>query len=135
MTDLAYTVRFAGSAEEAAAALGPSLTRRGFGILATIRVDAVLREKIHEEIDPLLILEVCSPRHAHRALTAAPDVALLLPCKIVVRRRAGATEVALLRPEATIGVLLDRPALRPIAEEVEAALSAALDEVAAPSAP
>lgn len=133
MTEISYSVRFAGSPDAAVAALGPSLQRHGFGILATLAVDAILREKIQAEIDPLTILEVCSPHHAHRALVAAPASALLLPCKIVVRWRSGGTEVTLLRPESTIGLLLDEPALRPIAAEVEVGLRAVLDEIAAPA--
>ncbi|EQD76888.1 Uncharacterized conserved protein UCP021774 [mine drainage metagenome] len=132
MTDLAYAVRFGGSPDAAVTAIGEALQRRGFGVLATLHVDTILREKIQQEIEPLILLEVCSPRHAYRALTAVPDVALLLPCKIVVRRRRNETEVVLLRPEATIGTLLDQSSLRTIAKEVETVLRAVLDEVGAP---
>jgi len=59
---------------------------------------------------------------AHRALTAAPEVGLLLPCNVTVRQLPdGAIEVGLVDPMAMMGIV-GNPALKPIAEEARARL-------------
>ncbi|EQD78048.1 protein containing DUF302, partial [mine drainage metagenome] len=69
--------------------LTQALQARGFGILATLRVHDILKEKTGTEIAPLVILDVCAPRYALRALTLDRGSALVLPCKIVVAREKG----------------------------------------------
>ena len=62
-----------------------ALEKEGFGIMTRIDVKEALKQKIDVDFHPYQILGACMPRMAHKALTAAPQVGVLLPCNVVVR--------------------------------------------------
>lgn len=127
MAELAYSRTVPAGVEEVLERLGVELKRRGFGILATLRLHETLHEKLGATIEPLILLDVCSPNHAKQALAITRDAALLLPCKVVLSAEAHATPVSLQRPEASIRTLLPDPRLLELGLEVEAPLRAAID--------
>jgi len=94
-----------------------ALKAEGFGVLTEIDVEDTLKQKLGVAYPPYKILGACNPQLAYRALTAAPEVGLLLPCNITVRQ-VGDTgvEVGLVDPLAMLGVL-DQADLGPIAGE------------------
>jgi uncharacterized protein (DUF302 family) len=101
----------------------------GFGTLTEIDVRATLHEKLGEEIEDYVILGVCNPTLAHRALGIDRNIGLLLPCSVVVRSTDSATLVEALDPQVMVDVPGDE-ALRPIADEAAAKINAALDQLA-----
>ena len=99
-----------------------ALKTEGFGVLTEIDVKDTLKKKLDVDLLPYKILGACNPPLAHRALTAAPEVGLLLPCNVTVRLlENGMVEVAMIDPLMMMGVI-QNPTLKPIANEARARL-------------
>ncbi|WP_199434658.1 DUF302 domain-containing protein [Qaidamihabitans albus] len=99
---------------------------QGFGSLTEIDVKATLKNKLGEDMEPYVILGMCNPGLAHRALGVEREIGLLLPCNVVVRRADGETVVQALEPRVMVEVPgLDE--LTPVAEEAGRRIQAALD--------
>lgn len=117
------------SYEEADRRIREELQKEGFGVLTEIDVKATLKKKLDVDVAPYVILGACNPHLAHQALAAEPDVGLLLPCNVVVRRtEEGETIVEAMDPIAVLGIA-DNDALRPLGEEALARLERALDRL------
>ena len=107
-----------------------ALAAEGFGILCDIDVTATFKKKLDIEFQPYVILGACNPSLAYRALSAEPDLGLLLPCNVIVRagQRLGETVIAAMDPVAALG-LTGNSTIRPVAEEVKTRLARALEAV------
>ena len=124
--DIALTTRTHLSFADAVARVRELLADQGFGVLTEIDVQATMKAKLDLDVEPYLILGACNPPLAHRALTAAPEIGLLLPCNVVVRTDADGTVVQAMDPRLMVSVV-DRPELQAVAGEATERLQAALD--------
>lgn len=126
----AYTMRVASPLpyDETVAGVREALSEQGFGVLTEIDVRATMKAKLDRDVEPQLILGACNPPLAHRALEADPDIGLLLPCNVVVRRSDGRTIVSALDPQMMVQ-LSDRPDLQSVADEAADRLRKALASV------
>ncbi|HEU4735350.1 MAG TPA: DUF302 domain-containing protein [Kofleriaceae bacterium] len=108
--------------DPALAKLPDALRSEGFGVLTEIDVSATLKAKLGIEFRRYRILGACNPPLAHRALEAALEIGIMLPCNVIVYERddGGATVVAI-DPMQTIAA--QDPGLAPIAEEVRGRLA------------
>lgn len=94
-----------------------ALKAEGFGVLTEIDVKETMKKKLDVDFRPYKILGACNPRLAHRALTAAPEIGLMLPCNVTVSQLDdGRVQVSVVNPLAMMGVV-PHDALQPIAEE------------------
>jgi uncharacterized protein (DUF302 family) len=116
------------SYDDAVARVREALAEQGFGVLTEIDVRATMKSRLDVEVPAQVILGACRPQLAHQALTAAPAIAVLLPCNVVVRDEAGITVVEAIDPDA-MSQLEDRPQIAEVAAEARTRLRAALDAV------
>lgn len=123
-TTISTLLEFDEAVEKTRAALG----EQGFGVLTEIDVQATLKNKLDEDMEPYLILGACNPQLAHQALGVERDIGLLLPCNVVVRRDGDRTLVQALDPQVMVSVP-ERPELQSVADEAGRRLRAALDAV------
>jgi uncharacterized protein (DUF302 family) len=112
--------------EEAVETVTEELGKEGFGVLTEIDVQATLKKKLGEDMRPYKILGACNPPLAHQAVSAVPEIGLLLPCNVLVRETdEGKVRVSFMDPGAVLG-LVDNPDVEPLAAEVKTRLERVL---------
>jgi uncharacterized protein (DUF302 family) len=124
-----YRVHTQKSLEEVGQALEAAAQRHKFGVLGVHDLQAKMREKGVEFDRACRVFEVCNPQQAKKILEANAEISTALPCRISVYSEGDGVTLATLRPTALIG-MFGTPSLHDVAEEVEEALIAMMQEAA-----
>lgn len=99
-----------------------ALKAEGFGVLTEIDVKETMKKKLGVDYLPYKILGACNPALSNRALSAAPEVGLLLPCNVTVRQlESGEVEVAIIDPLMMMS-MVSSPVMTAVATEARARL-------------
>jgi uncharacterized protein (DUF302 family) len=116
MTELGFQSTLNLPYEAALVKVTEALKAEGFGVLTSIDVKETMKKKLDVDFRKYTILGACNPPLAHKALTARPDVGLLLPCNVIVYEEGDATMVNIIDPISMTNFIQD-PALELVAEE------------------
>lgn len=86
-TDYSFTATFPLPLAEMEKHVRAALEKEHFGVIMEIDIQATLKKKLNIEHPPHKILGACNPQMAHAALEENPDVALALPCNVVLHEK------------------------------------------------
>jgi uncharacterized protein (DUF302 family) len=116
------------SFEEAVARVRTALQGQGFGIPVEMDTQALFKAKLGKDSDRRVILGACLPGVAFEALQQEPDIAVLLPCNVVVREVPGGCEVAAIAPKALFSLTekVDPVHAQVVEDKLKAALASLL---------
>lgn len=117
-----YCTLSATSFPEAIERVTEVLQTEGFGVLTDIDVQATMKSKLDVDMPPYCILGACNPPLAHRALTAQPDIGLLLPCNVIVRAESNGTQTVGFLDAVAVMQMTNNPEVAHIASEVPSRL-------------
>jgi uncharacterized protein (DUF302 family) len=101
-----------------------ALAAEGFGIITRIDMHDTFKAKLGVEFRHYTILGACNPQLALNALTAAPEIGLLLPCNVIVEKAGDGTLVRIPDAKDLLGGagLSDAPELKELADDAGARL-------------
>ena len=102
-TDYSFMATFPLPLPEMEKHVRAALEKEHFGIITEIDIQATLKKKLNIEHPPHKILGACNPQMAHAALEDNPDVALALPCNVVLYEKdKGITTVSAMLPSVAL---------------------------------
>lgn len=114
---------------EAGDALEAAAKKNNMGVLTVHNLRETMAKKGVELSRECLIYEVCNPVQAKRVLESNPSISTALPCRIAIFQEGNQTKLSTVKPTALLA-LYGSAELAPVAQEVERAIFAMMDEAA-----
>ena len=123
-----YVTQTNKSFAQASADLELAVIRHGFGVLHVHDLGATLRSKGIAFAEECKVFEVCNPAQAAKVLAADMRLNMALPCRISVYTERNETKIGLIKPVEMLAALSQDATITKIAQEVEIATIAMVDE-------
>jgi uncharacterized protein (DUF302 family) len=105
-----------------------ALKAEGFGTLFEIDLKEKFKEKLGVDFKKYVVLGVCHPALAYKALLEEMTLGVLLPCHVAVFEDRRQSTVAVIDAAKALA-LVGNAELEPIAKEINAKLRRALDSI------
>lgn len=99
-------------------------------MLTEINVRETLKKKLDVDFREYVILDACNPVLAHQALTADPQIGLLLPCNVVVQEAPEDGVIVTIADPRAMFSLVNNPDLEPVVVEAERRLRRVIESLA-----
>jgi len=128
-----YIVPTAKTVDDAARDLEAAVHKHQFGVLHVYDLKETLTKKGFPLAPQCRIFDVCNPAQASRVLQRDIRVNMALPCRISVFEENGATKIGTMLPVEILRALSHDWELANVAETVQTAIKAIVDEAAAPA--
>ncbi|MHB8254314.1 MAG: DUF302 domain-containing protein [Acidiferrobacter sp.] len=124
-----FDVELTGDFDAIRARVIEALKGQGFGVLTEIDVSATMKAKLGQDMPRYNILGACNPTLAHKAISAEPDIGLLLPCNVLVSATStGTVKVSFMDPVAVLA-LVNNPQVTDLGWQVRTKLEAVRDSL------
>ncbi len=117
-----FSTRLQGDTDAIEQQVVTALQEEGFGVLTEIDVQATLKKKLDVDGRYYKILGACNPPLAHQAISAEPDIGLLLPCNVLIREEEDKSVVVGFMDPTAVFTLIERDDIAPLANEVRSRL-------------
>lgn len=105
-----------------------ALKQQGFGIVTSIDLTDVLKQKLNITFRNYKILGACNPKFAHQAVGIESHIGIMLPCNVVVQEHEnGEVEVSAINPLETMDKTIANAKLTDLSKEVSQRLRAAVE--------
>lgn len=114
--------------DAAVEAVTRALEAEGFSVVTDFDMQASLDAKLHEHFRPYRILGACNAQLAKAALSAEPQLGLLVPCNVVVQQIDGRVIVSAIDANLIVQTVANR-ALEHVAADANTRLGRALKAV------
>lgn len=103
------------------------MQEQGFGVLSEIDIKQKLKEKLNVDFKRYVILGVCNPPLAYKALQAEPEIGLLLPCNVIVYElNETSSMVSAIDPNSMIDVIGENRVIEEVARDARTRLEKAI---------
>jgi len=132
MSSKKFSVTLSCMLMEAEQRVRDALRKEQFGVISEVNIQEKLKEKLGVDHPPHKILGACNPKLAYQALQDNVNVALVLPCNVVLMERDGKTTVSALLPSVVLKPF-EGSKVREAALTAEAALKRVFDSLQSPS--
>lgn len=125
----AFSVELRLPFDQALEEVNKALAEESLGVVSEVDVQAVMRDKLGEEIPPYRILGACAPKLAKKVIDADPEAGALLPCNIIMREiKPGVTGLTFMDPESIFG-LSDVAAVAETGQDAKKVIEAVRDRL------
>lgn len=114
--------------ETAVEAVTRALEAEGFSVVTDFDIQASLRKHLGEAFRPYRILGACNAQLARAAISAEPQLGLLVPCNVVVQEIDGRVIVSAIDANLIVQTVRNR-SLEHVAADANARLGRALKAV------
>lgn len=134
MNDICYTVELKLGYDAAIERVTAALKAEQFGVVSRIDLHTTFEKKLGVKMLPHTILGACNPKLAHKAVTALPEVAMMLPCNVTVQAiddEHCVVRIVNARAMMTGAGLEEQPAVKEIGDDADQRLRRVADALRA----